>query len=214
MWAEQMLLLPGASHAPTLYGCGDTLDQWAKAALKCVSGNRVIVVGCSIGGSCAIEIAAAAPERIAALVLIGTKARHRPDVDEHRTALSMVERPQLAWKSLWAPLFSPSIDPAKVRRAKAMMLAQSTGDIARGVTAFHTRPDRNGFLSTFPGPLVVMTGALDRRPGIEISTEQARAAPRGELHIVSDCGHYLPLERPDYLNAVLRKLIAGERSDR
>ena len=95
-----------------------------------------------------------------------------------------------------------------------MMLVRSTDDIVRGVTAFHKRPDRNGFLSTFPRPVVVMTGALDRRPGIEISTEQARAAPRGQLHIVPDCGHYLPLERPDCLNTVLRNLIARERNAR
>ena len=33
MWAGQMDLLPGASIAPTLYGLGDTVEEWAAAVL-------------------------------------------------------------------------------------------------------------------------------------------------------------------------------------
>ena len=49
MWAEQMALLSGVVHAPTLYSFGDRLQDWAKAALKLATSDRLIVVGCSIG---------------------------------------------------------------------------------------------------------------------------------------------------------------------
>jgi pimeloyl-ACP methyl ester carboxylesterase len=29
----------------------------------------------------------------------------------------------------------------------------------------------------------------------------------GKLHVIPDCGHYVPLERPDMLNAILKPLI-------
>jgi pimeloyl-ACP methyl ester carboxylesterase len=87
MWAGQMDLLPDATHAPTLYDFGESVEQWAAAALKLLYGDRLIVVGCSVGGSCAIEVAVAAPDRVAALVLIGTKAAHRPEPALHEDAL-------------------------------------------------------------------------------------------------------------------------------
>jgi len=70
MWAGQKQLLPGSTYTPTLYPFGDSIEAWAAAALKVAKGDRLVVVGCSVGGSCALELAVAAPERVAALVLI------------------------------------------------------------------------------------------------------------------------------------------------
>ena len=50
MWAGQMALLPGSTYAPTLYALGDSVEEWAAEALKLVKGDRLIVVGCSVGG--------------------------------------------------------------------------------------------------------------------------------------------------------------------
>src|SRR5688572_18383674 len=83
MWASQAQLLPGSTYAPTLYRWGDSIEAWAAAALKLVKGDRLVVIGCSVGGSCALELAAVAPDRVAALVLIGTKAGHRRDPALH-----------------------------------------------------------------------------------------------------------------------------------
>jgi pimeloyl-ACP methyl ester carboxylesterase len=60
MWSAQMQLLPGSTYEPTLYPLGDSVEAWAAAALKVPKGDRLIVVGCSIGGSCALELAVAA----------------------------------------------------------------------------------------------------------------------------------------------------------
>ena len=79
MWAAQLKLLPGATYAPTLYGFGDCVQDWAAEGLKLPMGNKLIVVGCSVGGSCALEVAALAPDRVAGLIIIGTKAARRVD---------------------------------------------------------------------------------------------------------------------------------------
>jgi pimeloyl-ACP methyl ester carboxylesterase len=108
MWASQMDLLPGAVWAPTLYGLGDSIEAWAAAVLQQVPCERLIVAGCSVGGSCALEVAALAPERVAALVLIGAKAGHRPEPALRDTALALLqgEGVEAAWARYWAPLFS------------------------------------------------------------------------------------------------------------
>lgn len=205
MWAGQMDLLPGLSHAPTLYALGDTVEEWAAAALKLVDGDHLIVVGCSVGGSCAIEVTVAAPERVAALVLIGTKADHRPEPELHAAALQMLgdHGVEEAWQTYWAPLFSRSADPGGVAAAKRIALSQAPEAIARGVTAFHSRPSRGAFLTTLRCPVVVVTGADDVAPGHGIGADQAAAA-QGRLHVIPACGHYVPVDRPNCLNDILR----------
>jgi pimeloyl-ACP methyl ester carboxylesterase len=213
MWAGQKQLLPGSTYTPTLYPFGDSIEAWAAAALKVAKGDRLVVVGCSVGGSCALELAAAAPERVAALVLIGTKAVHRPDPALHASALEMLQEKGLeeAWKVFWAPLFSRSAKSRVVSDAKRIMLRQSPLDVARGVTAFHSRQSRDQFLSAFPRPVIVVTGADDVTPGPKASTAQADSAQHGRLHIVPDCGHYVPLERPECLNSILQEVIDALR---
>lgn len=213
MWDEQRGVLPGATYAPTLYPFGNTVEAWAAEALKLVTGDRLIVVGCSVGGSCALELAVAAPERIAALVLVGTKAEHRSDSGLHASALEtlQVEGMEKAWKDYWAPLFSPSAGAQVIREAKRLALHQSSQDIVRGVTAFHTRPSRHPFLAAFPRPIIIVTGADDSALGLKISAAQAKSAPWGSLHVIPECGHYVPLERPKQLNSILRDVIAMER---
>jgi pimeloyl-ACP methyl ester carboxylesterase len=211
MWARQRELVPGATYAPTLYAFGDSLEAWAPAALEQVKEDRLIVVGCSVGGSCAIEVAVAAPDRVAALVLIGTKASHRPDPALHSSALSMLHASGVeeAWAVFWAPLFARSASSEVVSEAKRIALDQLPRDVARGVTAFHTRPSRDQFLETSTVPVIMVTGADDRAPGLKLSATQANLASQGRLHVIPDCGHYVPLEKPELLNSILRDVIAS-----
>jgi len=61
MWAAQKQLLPGLTYTPTLYPFGDSIEAWAAAALSMAKGDRLVVVGCSVGGSCALELAVSHP---------------------------------------------------------------------------------------------------------------------------------------------------------
>jgi pimeloyl-[acyl-carrier protein] methyl ester esterase len=211
MWAAQMGLLPGATHAPTLYPLGDGVEEWASALLRSMTGERLVIVGCSVGGSCALEIAAAAPERIAALVLVGTKAKHHPDPALHAGALAILERAGMeeAWRRLWAPLLSPVARQSAADTAKRIALCQSPGDVARGVSAFHIRASRERTMASFPRPIVIVCGADDPAPGPKVSALQAASTQAGCLRIIPACGHYAPLERPAALNAILRQVIAA-----
>ena len=51
MWETTQPLLSDAL-APTLYGLGHSLQEWAVAVLDHCEGEELIVVGSSVGGSC------------------------------------------------------------------------------------------------------------------------------------------------------------------
>lgn len=211
MWAGQTGLLPGATQAPDLYTLGGDLPAWAASALATMRGERIVVAGCSVGGSCALEVAKLAPERVAALVLIGTKAEHRPDPELHAAARAMLDdgRVDAAWETFWRPLFSADTPGHIMEAARHCALAQPPSDLARGVSAFHRRNSRTDVLAGFAGPIAIVTGADDIAPGVATSERQARMARNGSLHVVPGCGHYVPLERPDEMNAILRDVIAS-----
>jgi pimeloyl-ACP methyl ester carboxylesterase len=209
MWSSQLDLLPGATYAPTLYGFGNRLEDWAAEALKLPKGNQVVVVGCSVGGSCALEIAALAPERVAGLVLIGTKATRRPDPLVYSTAVTILREQGLdvAWREWWEPAFSKAASPTIIDEARHILMRQPLEDVLLGVKAFHTRQSRDDVLSTFSGPVHVVSGADDVLPGLAISSKQADLAQNGCLHVIPECGHYVSMEQPKALNSIIQQLM-------
>lgn len=211
MWAAHLDLLPGSTYAPTLYGFGNSLEAWAGEVLRRTTPEKLIVVGCSVGGSCALEVAALSPERIAALVLIGTKAKHSPDPALHASAIDLLEKRGIgaAWMKYWAPLFSDVTDRGVVAAAKNIATSQPPEDIARGVTAFHTRRSRDRLLSDCQCPIIVVTGEDDVAPGPQASAALAASARHGSLHVVPSCGHYVPLERSAVFRSILKDVIAA-----
>ncbi len=210
MWARQVAnVSPLPCVAPDLYGLGGSLDEWADAVIDEIGDDEVIVVGCSIGGSCALHIAELRPHQTAGVVLVGAKAGHRPERGLCRDAVALLDGAgmEAAWSTLWAPLFSTGCDPAIVDAARSIALEQTTSDVVAGVRAFHGRRDLSGFIRSWDKPVVIIGGGDDRTPSSETLMAEAKAAPHGVFHLVHGCGHYVNLEQPDEFDRLLRTAI-------
>ncbi len=209
MWAGQVDLIPDRTYAPTLYGFGTSLKEWAVKALSLAKEERLIVVGGSVGGSCALEVAQLAPERVAALVLVGTKPRHRPEPAVRDEALNLISKEGLgaAWDTYWGPLFSPQTKPSIVESAKNSALSLPAHEIANGVAVFHSRESADGFVAGCDIPITMVTGEHDTAPGVQACEEVAASAKRGSLHVVPNCGHYVPLEQPQRFRKILEGVV-------
>ncbi len=70
MWDDTRAALPVDSIAPDLYPFGSDLGAWADGVLELCTGDELLIVGCSVGASCAFEILHRAPERVGALVIV------------------------------------------------------------------------------------------------------------------------------------------------
>jgi pimeloyl-ACP methyl ester carboxylesterase len=207
IWPRGLWDLAEVVHAPTLYAHGGSLTAWAAAALDDLAPGACLVVGNSVGGSCALELAALDPARIRGLVLVGAKAGVRRDPAALAEAIDLIRGHGVAaaWVRYWAPLFAPDADPAVVDRARAIAERLPIEHVLAGVTAFHTRPDRATLLAELDVPVTIVRGEHDRIP--KEPRELAAALRRGTFVEVAGAGHYVPLERPDELVAIVRRAI-------
>jgi pimeloyl-ACP methyl ester carboxylesterase len=210
MWAAQADVVPGATLVPSLFGLGDSLEEWAAAVVAAAGDHEMLVVGCSVGGSCALEVAAAAPEQVRAVVLVGAKAAVRPDPRLRDEAVALLESGGMApaWERYWRPLFGPETPAETLSAARSLAMAQDVADVVRGVRAFHDRRDLTGVVTRWPRPLVVVNGASDTSPSPSTAAALAARAPDGRLRVVDGCGHYVNLERPAALDAVITTTLA------
>lgn len=211
IFSNNLAALTDGCFAPALYESGETLFEWAEAALDAVGDGPVVVVGNSIGGSCAIEVARSAPAKVQALVLCGTKPGHRRDPKLRDEALDVLATDGLpgAWERYWRPLFGPQVPPEVVERGWRTTLALGEKAITAGVRAFHSRPDRSDFLSSWKKPVRVVSGEYDIRP--EQSRRLADQLPNAHFHLINRAGHYAPLEAPDSLETIVADVVRQHR---
>ena len=213
MWEPQLPAL--GEHdvvAPSLYGLGTTMDEWADSVLRRLEGDAV-AVGASMGGYCALALARRAPERVRGLVLAG--ARADADSPERQSARNeSIERvrsggAEALWEELRPRLFPPGAEPGIVERARRIALEQAPADLERAIAAVRDRPDARDLVRSLPVPLLVLVGESDPFLPVEEARALAESAPRGRLVVFDGAGHLPSLEQPAAFNAALREFLAA-----
>lgn len=212
MWAGVADALGEQVLAPDLYSLGDTLADWATAVLDMANGEPLVLVGNSVGGSCAIEVTHRAPADVRGLVLIGAKASHRPEPAFRDAAVALLETEGMAaaWREYWLPLLAPTTAPPVVQAAYTLALSQSVADVVRGVKVFHGRPDRTHFLDSWAGPVTVVNGEYDQPARGRALANRLR---QGRFVLLPEVGHYPPVEAPYLVGEVVMAYVDQVRKD-
>lgn len=207
IFSDDLRALADDCAAPTLYRCGANIGAWAQAALDSIGDGPAVVVGNSIGGSCAVEVARLAPTKVKALVLVGAKPGHRLDPAQRDEALLVIETGGIraAWERYWRPLFGPTATAETIERGWQVASSQGAEAIADGVRAFHGRPDRARFLGSWPGPILLVSGEHDIN--YERTRLLAESIPNAAFRPVGGAGHYVPLEAPHALTAITAEAL-------
>lgn len=225
----ELLLLPGlANDARVWQGVADRLADVARVQVADLTARdtmagladdvlataapRFAVAGLSMGGYCALEVVARAPERVLALCLVDTSAR--PDTPESRAnrerqiARAHVELDAIV-DELLPKWVHPSRlgDPAVADVVRAMARDRGADAFVRQQRAIMSRVDSRPRLAAIRCPTAVVCGREDALLSLELHEEMARSIPGAALHVVDDCGHLAPLERPAAVAAALRTLL-------
>jgi pimeloyl-ACP methyl ester carboxylesterase len=211
MWDEIRPALDDAGFeavSPDLPGADVELgfDTWSQRVLELVAGSFV-PVGSSMGGYLAFELWRRAPERIAAMALVGTRAT--PDSPEQREArddsirlLGEAGREPF-WDELAPRLFGPGTDPAVVAAARALALAQPVTALVAAQETIRDRVDSRPVLPTIDVPVLVLVGEEDRLTPPADSEAMVAALPNARFSRIAGAGHLTPLEQPDVVAAEL-----------
>ncbi|MDY7104025.1 MAG: alpha/beta hydrolase [Actinomycetota bacterium] len=211
----------GASVAVPAVTSAEAYARDALAVGRRALGERFAVVGISLGGAAALQLALAEPGHVSALVLVATFAGLSsfadhdlpdppPPPDPPPGAPAADERLRseaIEVAASFGPTF-PAIEPALfwevVRRSAATPTAPGLADSQIAQFVSHDVTDRLGELSV---PTVVVGGELDRTMPLGNTRLLAERIPGAALDVVAGAGHALHLEAPERIGAALTSAI-------
>jgi 3-oxoadipate enol-lactonase len=209
--------LPGFGDAPSPTGSFAAAED-VVALLDELGIERTALVGNSLGGRVAVDVAIAAPDRVSALVLVGAG----------RTGWSWSETAQRSWREqevaaeagdldlavelslqLWldGPSRRPGSVGGEVRASVAAMCRRALElELAAG-EATERRPD--GTPADVRTPTLVLVGELDLRDIVEIGAAYV-AEISGARHVIMPGVAHIPsLERPEEFDRLVLEFLDG-----
>jgi pimeloyl-ACP methyl ester carboxylesterase len=197
---------PGAAAAPRLYGLGRTMDDWAAAVLDAYPG-RLVLVGASMGGYAALAAARQAPERVAGLLLVGSRPEaDTPERHAKRAETIAVARERGAegvWEAMRTSLFHDDSDPAVVERARQLAFDRTEDELVTAVEAIRDRRDSTDVYRALGDRALTVVGDRDAF----VPVEDARTFEPDAV-VLPECGHLASLERPAEFGQVLDDVVA------
>ena len=196
---------------------GDTLsdDTLPKMASRILgqAPPTFALVGISMGGMAALELLRVAPPgRVTHLALVDTNAR--PDsvgrkAYRHLTnlAVGMISDFRHPAERSLGSLVHPATSEDVRLELVEMAVRVGARIYVRQNRAVSARSDLRKVLPSIDVPTSVVVGADDRMTPPGLSREIHSLTPRSTLHVIPECGHLPPIEKPDAMAAVLRELL-------
>jgi pimeloyl-ACP methyl ester carboxylesterase len=207
LWRD--LEAPLARFAPIHYADlrhDTSIEAMARRALESAPPS-FLLVGFSMGGYVARDIARLAPERVRALVLIATSTRpDTPALQKRKGAIGNAA-PSIAFSGLSRTAVATSLHPkdrdneALIERVRAMG-TRLGGEVFRRQSMLE-RPGDLQRLHEIRCPALVVAASHDQLRSMEEARELQAGIPGATLEVIEDSGHMIPIEAPDRLAEVI-----------
>ena len=227
MWQPQVRALGTRFRvlAPDLRGFGDRPHESGPfshaddilALLDAEGIERAAVVGSSFGGRVALEVAATAPDRVRALVLLCAAAPGVPQTDDARAfgeeedrlleAGDLEAAVELNVRTWLGPEASPEVEElVRKMQARAFELdaAAESLEPAPEPRPVDIEPAALGM------PALVVGGGSDLEWFQQIARHLAEHLPGAELVMLDWAGHLPSMERPDEVSRLLEEFLERE----
>jgi len=188
----------------------DGLAQDALAVLDALGVARAQVAGLSIGGLIAQAIAAAAPDRVTALVLCDT-ALAIPPASGWQERAATVRRAGMAAiadavMARW--ITPPNANTPAAQGMRAMLLATAPEGYAASAEAIGAWPGVSGLTA----PALVLVGDQDQATTPAMAAAMAAAIPGATLHEIPNAAHIATMEQPDAVTQAMAAFLLAEPS--
>lgn len=196
------------TRGPLVYAdlsTASTIEDMAAHVLRTVADGVFDVIGFSMGGYVAREIARIAPHRVQQLVLMATSSRGDTELQARRKADAVLAAPQtfagVSKRSIRQSLApAREDDDALVNRIHAMSVRLG-GDAFRRQAQLRRDGDTNR-LGDIRCPTLVIAGQQDRLRSLDEAQELHQGIQGSQLQVL-DAGHMIPMEVPAETQSVL-----------
>lgn len=192
----------------------DTVREMAAKVLESLPG-RCMLVGHSLGGMVAMEVARRAPKGVSRLALIATDALSElPGVAATRDTMIARARAGRLEDAMAEALPLTSLAPGTAR-ASVLDTVRDMAERAGPDTfqaqsrALQRRPDQQGTLRRLSMPTLVLCGAHDQIFTPRRHELMAGLLPRAKLVVLDASGHLPMLEQPDVVSDYLTRWMAA-----
>lgn len=235
MWTPQMSAFPGRRViVPDARGHGGTSDAEGPyrlcddvvALLDFLQLERVVLIGLSMGGGTAVDVALEHPERVAALVVSGTGTSETRFRD--RWALEVLD----AWRTAaergdaegWIDAFLRFVPgPRRTLESVDASVRELVEAMARDTLSAHVQIGPGGTpvppvpptpvtrtwerLGSIAAPVLAVCGEMDGEDHRAMGRRLAAAVPRGRYVEIPAVAHYPNLEAPDRFDAEVHAFL-------
>jgi pimeloyl-ACP methyl ester carboxylesterase len=162
------------------------------------------VIGNSLGGWVAAELALRRPERLGRIALVDAVGIAVPG---HPVAAPTTPA-EVAQRSWFDPTKAPSVDPGTLPEAAREVLAGNRATLALYGGSM-SDPTLAGRLVDVDVPTLVLWGEADRVADPDYGRAYAAAIPGARFELLPRTGHVPQLETPDALLEALRAFVIG-----
>ncbi len=170
--------------------------------------EHFVLLGFSLGGIAALQVAARAPERVRGLALLDSTALPVPEAQHASRRASAAEAHQVGLRfyleqRLWPDyVAAASLENAALQQ-QIHLMASSLGleALQRQTELAIRRPDVRSLLHTLAMPALVLAGEEDRLCPPDGQQALAAALPNATLAMVPGAGHFALMEKPDAVAA-------------
>jgi len=223
-WQHSIPTLSQRFHvlAPDIVGFGATerpddivysLRTWTDhvwAFLDAHDIEKAAIVGNSLGGRIALQMATDRPERISRMVLMGSPGvgmslteglqalrAYEPSHDAMRALLRnyFAVNPALITDELVAIRYEASIADGAYEAYRAMFFDPRHKGSELGITEEEVR--------AITTPALLVHGREDKVVPLSVSVTMLGLLPNADLHVFSHCGHWTQIERADEFSSVV-----------
>ncbi len=199
--------LPGHGKSPP--PGRTTTEAYARdvlAVLHALALPPAIIVGHSMGGAIAQQLALIAPDSVAGLVLIATGSKLPVDPQLPQRILSEPDQ-TLDWITAWA--WHPDVPESVKQRSKERM-QQTPREILQGDYVACQGFDTRKRVHEIAAPALIIGSNSDRMVKVKFSIALAERIPNATLLLLGDTGHMIPLERPETVTQAIANWLAEQ----
>jgi 3-oxoadipate enol-lactonase len=231
MWTHQLRSLREGFRviAPDLRGYGESAATPGAVSMRALAEDawellgelgvdQVAVVGLSMGGLVAMEMAVAEPGRLWALGLVATTAEP-VSAEERRERLALADEVEsdgmeALVRSMGPRLFGERPDPETVGRVLAMMSSNNPQGSAAALRGRAVRPDYRDGLRRLELPTWICVGEQDSWSTPAVTRQLLECLRDARTLELPGVGHLPNLEAPETFDAALADFLRAAWDDR